>query len=119
MHVAVPTHFRIKKPVAAKRESNETILWQLTCKLATSTCEGLKLNLTNVVTDGTVDLFDVGTVDDARVIARTASVATVKFGPWRQFTIDFERGAVSYVESGPTTEGRGEAKCATTVAGVR
>ena len=109
IHVAIPTAFRFKDP--KKPAVDETVVWQLTCSTKKRTCSGAKLELSAAERRGTINLSDLGIIEQGRIASQTPSVTVIQWGPWRTFTVDFERNTVEYAESGPTTEARGETTC--------
>jgi len=109
IHVSIPTAYHFKDPT--KPPLDETVLWQLTCSTKKRSCTGAKLELSAAERRGTINLHDLGIIEQARIASQTPSVTVIQWGPWRTLTVDFERNTVAYAESGPTTEARGETTC--------
>jgi hypothetical protein len=58
-----------------------------------------------------IGFMDIGQVQGAQVVDRTGYVIVVKWGPLRTLTVDLARRTVVFVESDPSSQGRGEVHC--------
>lgn len=86
-------------------------VYSFTCSLTERTCTGAILQLDHVDKALPLTFFDLGSAQEARVVSIVGDVATLQWGPLRQFVIDFARGETTFTESGPGTNGRGSARC--------
>jgi hypothetical protein len=87
-------------------------LWSVDCSTSTGECEGFVLNLAKPETGKPIAMLDAATLHHASIAARTGSLVTIKWGPWRTLTVDLAAHHVSFAESdGASEEGRGEADC--------
>jgi hypothetical protein len=109
-HALIPVHYS-KYGDRGARDSRQ--LYTVTCELEQRTCTGALLELDNVDQGKPITFFDFGMVSEAELADRTGDVFTVKWGPYRTFTVDFPQKAVRFVESSHNTEGRGEVACKT------
>lgn len=85
-------------------------LYSFTCR-NDGTCEGQRLDLGNIDAGRPISFLDIGAMEGTEVISAVGDVFTVKWGPLRQFTIDFAKKEAVYVESNESTYGRATVKC--------
>jgi hypothetical protein len=109
-HALIPIHYSKGTDNADSRQ-----LYQFDCHLESNQCEGLLLRVDKIERGQPIGMFDLSRAQAAEIISATGSVITIKWGIFRTFTVDLERGLVTYSESGKglrgPIEGRGEAKC--------
>ena len=122
LHAAIPTHFKFTGETArliGRSEQTERTLWWLMCSRQSKACDGVQLDLAGVDKGAPLAFMDVTSLQGARLVSETGGVYVVQFGPWRTLSIDPSAQRVSYAEKGPTTVGRGEARCSTGVDALR
>lgn len=105
VHVLIRANYT-RGPLKTSRD-----LWQFSCSIFDRSCKGVSLALDNLDRGHAITMMDLNTPEGAEVESVVGNVVTLRWGPWRTFTVDFSRGRVSYDESGPTSEGKGEANC--------
>jgi hypothetical protein len=97
-------------------EPDSRQIYSILCDQTTKACVGQTLRLGAATKPVTIGILDIGAMDEARIIAETGNVVTIKWGPLRTFTADFSTGEIAFVESGEGlitghTEGRAVAHC--------
>jgi hypothetical protein len=88
----------------------------LDCYRKSGECEGFQISLKKLDKGGRLGLLDSSLIKDAKIVALSPNVVTIKVGAWRTIVVDFKLMRVDYKESGPTTEGRGAGLCGTKLA---
>ena len=87
--------------------SDDKELHQLRCDFETKKCIGAYLR---IYPDRPVGMLGFGPIE-AKLISHVGKAATVQVGNDVTLSFDFERGVATYIESTPSTEGRGEVSC--------
>jgi len=109
--VLIPTHWKFDEATAKSlgySEKEGRVVWRFSCNLQTGVCDDAT---TFDVAGHDLNWIDITVPGGMRVASRTGKVVVVQWGPHRTLAINTADGKVSYTESGPTTEGRGEARC--------
>ncbi len=119
VHAIVPTHWTFDEGTAkalGRKSQDGRQLWSFSCNLPDGNCyRAVVVDLEEADRSGDVRWKDVTLPVGMKIVTRTGSVLVLQFGPMRTLTVDIADGKVSYRESGPTTEGRGEARCTNTL----
>lgn len=86
-------------------------IYSLRCERESKLCSGIKVDLDRVDEGKPMGFFDLLQVEGAEIVANVGDIFTVQWGPFRTFTVDLGRGAVTLLESNDSTYGRGESPC--------
>lgn len=89
----------------------ERHVYDFSCDLDEKTCNGATLSLRHIDKGEPLGTFDLGPTIDANVVSVAGDVITIKWGPLRQFVVDFGSKEVTYTESNDTTYGRAVSRC--------
>ncbi len=86
-------------------------VYSVDCDRFSKECTGVRLDLDGIEQGKPLGFLDLNLLSNVEITSEMAAVTTVKWGALRTFTVDAERGIVSYLESNEVTYGRGEAHC--------
>tara|TARA_R110002073_G_scaffold329479_2_gene511956 strand:- start:1835 stop:2419 length:585 start_codon:yes stop_codon:yes gene_type:complete len=108
-HVPIKIKYTKHKGQNPKAHGHE--LWYLWCDGKTKACHGYFVDLLRISKEDTISYHDIGRIDNAKIVSRTASTAVVEWPVMRTFTLDMNKREVAYVESADRIEGRGVGHC--------
>jgi hypothetical protein len=111
--VLVPAHFERRKPLPDGTMAHDSVdLWRIDCDRRPSGFECLGMTLDwDDLRAGRLRYLDVALLSNVWLASLSGLVAVIEWGPYVTLTVDVAAGRITYAQSHPDEEGRGEASC--------